>query len=89
LDLFAYISQNQSSPSIKDNIYDKIFDHLDKFIKNMPEKDKQLLIQTVSKCYLKYQKSIKANGNSDFELIMRLLMAILLDQQLQIDKLIK
>jgi hypothetical protein len=54
----------------------------------MPEKDKQLLIQTVSKCYLKYQDSIiKDGGRSIFVLNIKLLMAILIDQKLEYDKL--
>ena len=34
-------------------------------MKNIPEEDRQILLQTISKCYLKYQDSIiKDNGNS-------------------------
>jgi len=89
MDLFNYISENQSSPLlVKDKTYNKIIDHLDEFIKNMSEeKDKQLLLQTISKCYIKYQGSIKNNGDSIFELNIKLLMAMLIDQKLQYDKL--
>jgi hypothetical protein len=53
----------------------------------MPEKDKQLLLQTISKCYLKYQDSIiKDDGKSIFELNIKLLMALLIDQKKQYDK---
>ena len=88
MDLFDYISQYQSSPlSIKDKTYDKIIGHLDEFIKTLPEKDKQILLQVISKSYLKYQDSItKGNGNSIFELIKNLLMAILIDQKLEHNK---
>jgi hypothetical protein len=90
LDLFDYFSQSQlSSLSVKDETYDKITDHLDEFLKNMSEKDNQLLIQTLRKCYLKYQDSIKTNANSRLELNTRMLMSILIDQQIQIDTLIK
>ena len=82
LDLIDYFSKNQSSFSLEDKTYDKIFNHLDKFLKDMPEKDKQLLLQTISKCYLKYQDSIiKDNGKSIFELNIKLLMALLIDQK--------
>jgi hypothetical protein len=87
LDLIDYFSKNQSSFSLEDKTYDKIVNHLDKFLKNMPEKDKQLLLQTVSKCYLKYQDSIiKDDGKSIFELNIKLLMALLIDQKKQYDK---
>jgi hypothetical protein len=91
LDLFDYISEDQSSLSllVKDKTYDKIISHLDEFIKNISEeKDNQLLLQTISKCYLKYQDSIKnGNGNSIFELNIKLLMAMLIDQKLEYNKL--
>jgi hypothetical protein len=89
LDLFDYISENQSSPLfVKDNTYDKIVNHLDEFINSLPERDQQLLLQTISKCYLKYQDSIiKDNGDSIFDLNIRLLMAMLIDQKSYYNKL--
>jgi hypothetical protein len=90
LDLIDYISQSELTTTlVKDKFYDKILIDLDEFLKNLTEKDKQLISQTISKCYLKYQDSIKANGTSGFELNRGLLMSLLLDQQLQIDNLIK
>jgi hypothetical protein len=63
LDLLNYFSQPQlSSLHVKDKTYDKIIDHIDEFIKNIPEeKDKQLLLQKTNKSYLKYQESIKSH----------------------------
>ena len=89
MDLFDYISENQSSQLfVKDNTYDKIVNHLDEFTNSLLEKDKQLLLQTISKCYLKYQDSIiKDNGDSIFELNIRLLMAMLIDQKSYYNKL--
>jgi hypothetical protein len=89
MDLLDYFAQFQSSPLfIKDKTYDKIVDHLDEFIKNISEeKDKQILLQVISKCYLKYQGSIKNNGDSIFELNIKMLMTMLIDQKLQYDKL--
>ena len=54
MDLFDYISENQSSPlSVKDETYNKIVDHLDKFIRkfaragqtNITSSYKQILSQ--------------------------------------------
>lgn len=59
---------------------------MNEFIQNFPKKDKQLLLQTISKCYLKNQDSIiKDNGNS--ELNIELLMALIIDQKIQFNKL--
>ena len=84
-----YFSQNQSSPlSIKDETYNKIVGHLDKFKESLPEQDKQILLQVINKSYLKYQDSIiKGNGNSIFELNIKMLLATLIDQTSQYDKL--
>ncbi|HXS61157.1 MAG TPA: hypothetical protein VN703_10150, partial [Candidatus Sulfopaludibacter sp.] len=57
------------------------------FIDGLPSKeDKQLLLKIMSKCYFKYQKSIKAYGLSDFDIYTALLMSIIIDQQIQIDE---
>ncbi len=66
-------------------MYNKIISNWNEFIECLPEEDKQLLLAIMSKCYFKYQKSIKAYGLSDFELYTALLMSILIDQQIQID----
>ena len=89
MDLIDYISQSELTTSLKDKIYDKIFSNLDEFLKNLTDKDKQLISQTISKCYFKYQYSVKGNGTSGFELNTRMLVSILIDQQIQIDNLIK
>jgi hypothetical protein len=88
LDLFDHISENQSSPLfVKDKTYDKIVDHLDDFVKSLPEKDKQILLQIISRCYLKYRDSIiKGSGRSIFELNIKLLLAMLLDQKVENNK---
>jgi len=89
LDLFDFISEDQSSSPllVKDKTYDKIVDHLDEFIKSIRDKDKQILMQTISKCYLKYQNSIiKDDENSIMELNIKLLMAMLLDQKVEYNK---
>jgi len=86
-----YFSQSQlSSLSINDKTYDKIINHLDEFIKSLPENDKQILLQVINKSYLKYQNSItKTDRNSIYELIIKLFIAILIDQNLDHYKLVK
>jgi hypothetical protein len=72
---------------MKDSTYDKIISKWNEFIDCLPsEEDKQLLLGIMSKCYFKYQKAMKAYGLSDFELYTALLMSILIDQQIQIDR---
>jgi len=60
---------------------------LDEFIKNILEKDKQFLMQIISKCYLKYYGSIiKDDENSITELNIKLLMTMLLNQKISYNK---
>jgi|tagenome__1003787_1003787.scaffolds.fasta_scaffold20912639_2 hypothetical protein len=91
MDLLDYISENQlSSESIKDKTYNKITSHLEEFIKSLPETDKQLLLQNINKSYLKYQDSItKGDGNSITELNIKLLMSMLISQNLEHYKIVK
>jgi hypothetical protein len=84
LDLFDFI--NLASPShMDDKTYNKIISNWNEFIDCLPCEDKQLLLAIMSKCYFKYQKSIKAYGISDYDLYTALLMSILIDQQIQIE----
>ena len=86
MDLFDFIDLASSS-HIEDNIYSKIIRNWNEFIDGLPSKeDKQLLLKIMSKCYFKYQKSIKAYGLSDFDIYTALLMSIIIDQQIQIDE---
>jgi hypothetical protein len=86
IDLFPQI---EPTSHVKDMEYNKIISILDEFIKNLSDNDKQLILQIINKCYSRYEKSIKGYENSDFELNTRMLMSILIDQQIQIDNLIK
>ncbi len=71
---------------MKDSTYNKIIRNWTEFVNGLPsDEDKQLLLEIMSKCYFKHQKSIKAYGISDYELFTALLMSILIDQQIQID----
>ena len=84
-----YFSQSQlSSLSINDKTYDKIINHLDEFIKSLPENDKQILLQVINKSYLKYRGSItkEDDGNSIYELIIKLFMEMRISEKLEQNK---
>jgi hypothetical protein len=89
LDLIDFFPQIEPTCRIKDIEYNKIISSLTEFIENLSDNDKQLILQIINKCYFKYEKSIKGDKNSGFELNTRMLMSILIDQQIQIDNLIK
>ena len=85
MDLFDFIDLASSSRMEEDSVYNKIISNWNEFIECLPEEDRQLLLGIMSKCYFKYQKSIKAYGLSDFEVYTALLMSILIEQQIQIE----
>ncbi len=85
VDLFDFIDLASFS-RIEDITYNKIISNWDEFIDGLPGEDRQLLLGMMSKCYFKYQKSIKAHGSYDYELHTALLMSILIDQQIQINE---
>lgn len=88
MNLFDYIYQDQPITIEKDKSYDKIISNWNEFIDCLSEDDKQLLLKIIDKCYSKYRESIKAIENSDYSLFTGLLMSILIDQQIQIDRLL-
>jgi hypothetical protein len=68
--------------------YQSIMRRLNNFIECLPtEADKQLLSNMISDCYCKYNEAINAKEKDDPSLIMPLVMSLLVDQQLVIDKL--
>ena len=83
MDLFDFIDLASHK---EDSTYSKIISNWNEFIDGLPSEDKQILLEIMSKCYFKHQKSIKAHGLSDYELYTTLLMSILIDQQTQIDE---
>jgi hypothetical protein len=63
-------------------------ERLDGFMKHLPsEEDRQLLSKMVSESYRKHYGAIKSMERDDSSLFTPLIMAMLLDQQLMIDKL--
>ena len=72
----------------KDAAYQKIREQLDGFMDNLPsEADKQLLTKMVTDSYCKHYEAIKAMERNDPILFAPLIMALLLDQQLLINRL--
>ena len=79
---------SDGSKTPKDKAYQNIMRRLNSFIECLPtEADKHLLSKMVSECYFKYSEAIKANEKHDPSLLMPLVMALPVDQQLMIDNL--
>jgi hypothetical protein len=75
------------SETPQDKTYQSIMRRLNNFMECLPtEADKQLLSNMISDCYCKYNEAINAKEKDDPSLIMPLVMSLLVDQQLVIDK---
>ena len=76
------------SETPQDKTIQSIMRRLNRFMECLPtEADKQLLSNMISDCYCKYNEAINAKEKDDPSLIMPLVMSLLVDQQLVIDKL--
>ncbi len=83
--MYRYLD-NTETP--KDKSYQKIVELFNGFIEHLPsEEDRQLLSKMISDSYHKQNDSIKSKENDDPRLITPLIMALLVDQQLKIDRL--
>ncbi len=83
--MYRYFDNNDA-PQDKD--YQKIIEQLNGFIEHLSsEEDRQLLTKMVSDIYHKHCKSIRAMERDGPSLMMPMIMALLLDQQLMVDSL--
>ena len=86
--MYRYIDASDNSHLIKDEEYNRIKKNLDGFMARLPSsKDKELLFEMVSKVYYKRHKAIQTKSESDTELLLSTLMAILIEQNLEIKRL--
>jgi hypothetical protein len=77
-----------NSETPKDKTYQKIISQFNRFMEHLTsEEDRQLLSKMVSDSYHKHHKSIMAMESDDPSLVTPLIMALLLDQQLMINRL--
>ena len=87
--MYRYIDASDNSHLIKDEEYNRIKKNLDGFMARLPSsKDKELLFEMVSKVYYKRHKAIQTKSESDTELLLSTLMATLIEQNLEIKRLL-
>ncbi len=79
---------NLTQESFKDENCQQIIDNWSKFTDCLNKNDKTRFIKMIKECYLKYSKSIMSNKREKFDpcITESLLMALIFDQQKQIDK---
>ena len=72
-------------PLEKDETFQRIMNKLNSFLDNMSSKeDKELLLRMVKEVYFKHHKSIKTNADSNTELMLSTIVALLMEHNKEI-----
>ena len=72
-------------PLEKDGTFQRIMNKLNSFLDNMsPKEDKELFLRMVKEAYFKHNKSIKTNADSNTELMLSTIMALLIEENKEI-----
>ena len=61
--------------------------NLEGFVDTLNTEDKSLFIKMISECYHRFHKSIQAESANDRELFYSLIMALLIEQSKEIERL--
>ena len=72
-----------------DTTYCDIMKKLDGFMATLSIDDKTLLSKLISNCYYKHHKAIQAKSHNDVELFNSLIMALLIEQSEEMERLQK
>ncbi len=75
-------------PCLKtDEQYKRVILWLEPFMEALSEKaHKQIINKLISECYCTYRRSIVAKSKSDIELMLLLIMSILINQSLELER---
>jgi len=87
--MFRYLDASDGSFLQKDKDYSRLLKKLNNFTECLPSEDKELLLKMINEVYYKYQKSILTKSESDTELLLSMLMALVTKQNLEIERLKK
>jgi hypothetical protein len=86
--MYRYIDPSDDSFLKDDEIYRRLKKQLNPFISNLKsEEDKQLILTMISNCYHTYYQSIKTKSESDGELLLSAIMALLIEQSNELERL--
>lgn len=85
--MFRYFDTSDDSLLQNDKNYNKIIKKLNNLTEGLSSADKKLLLKMVNEVYYKYQKSIQTKSESDTELMISTLMALLVKQNKELSEL--
>lgn len=85
--MYRYIDPADDTFLQKDKTYQRIREQVNPFISNLKsEEDKQIMSKILSNCYHKYHNSIRTKSQSDIELLHSTIMALLIEQSNEIER---
>ena len=78
--MFRYFDTSDDSLMKDDKNHNKIIKKLNNLTEGLSSADKELLLKMVDEVYYKYQKSIQTKSESDTEIMISTIMALLVKQ---------
>ena len=84
--MFRYFDTSDDSLLQNDQNHNKIVKKLNNLTDGLSSADKELLLKMVNEVYFKYQKSIQTKSESDTELMISTIMALLVKQNKELSK---
>ena len=84
--MFRYFDTLDDSLLQNDKNHNKIIKKLNKITDGLSSADKELLLKLVNEVYYKYQKSIQTKSESDTEIMISTIIALLVEQNKELSK---
>ncbi len=84
--MFRYFDTSDDCLLQNDKNHNKIIKKLNNLTEGLSSADKKLLLKMVNEAYYKYQKSIQTRSESDTELMISTIMALLVEQNKELSK---
>jgi hypothetical protein len=84
--MFKFFDTSDDSLLQNDQNHNKIIKKLNNLTEGLSSANKELLLKMVNEVYFKYQKSIQTKSESDAELMISTLMALLVEQNKKLSK---
>ena len=86
--MYRYMDASNNTHLIKDEPYYRIKNNLDVLVARLPSsKDKEVLFGMVSMVYYKRYQAVQTKSESNTELLLSILMATIIEQNLEIKRL--
>jgi hypothetical protein len=84
--MFRYFDTLDDSILQNNKNHNKIIKKLNNITEGLSSADKELLLKLINKVYYKYQKSIQTKSESDTEIMISTIMALLVEQNKDLNK---